>query len=295
MQQLQRGAAALGLALTPEQLAQFAAYYRLLAAGNRRVNLTAITGCAEVQTRHFLDSLSVCLAAPQLRPPNAANAAPPYHSENHPANANPANAVPPPADAIHPADANAVPPPDTETGPATAANAETSPLTVIDIGSGAGMPGLPLKLAFPLIRLHLVESVGKKAEFMEFVAAELGLVGVTVHPARAETLARNPALRDSCGLALGRGVARLPLLLEYALPFCRPGGLVVAHKQAPLEAELAAAGPALAALGGAPAGVYPAELPGLPEGRLLAAFRKTAAATPERYPRRPGIPAKRPL
>ena len=157
------------------------------------------------------------------------------------------------------------------------------------------MPGLPLKLAFPQLRLHLVESVRKKAEFLEFAAAELGLDGVTVHPERAETLARHPALRDACGLALGRGVARLPLLLEYALPFCRPGGLVVAHKQAPLEPELADAGRALSELGGAPAGVYPANLPGLPEGRLLAAFRKTAAATPERYPRRPGIPAKRPL
>lgn len=286
MQQLEIGAAALGLALTPEQLAQFAAYYRLLAEGNRRANLTAITGCEEVQTRHFLDSLSVCLAAPQLRqPPTAtANPQPPPHMETR--------LDTPAAD-----NANLEPLPHSETRPANAdaANPETAPLSVIDIGSGAGMPGLPLKLAFPQLRLHLVESVGKKAEFLEFAAAELGLDGVTVHPERAETLARHPALRDSCGLALGRGVARLPLLLEYALPFCRPGGLVVAHKQAPLEGELADAGRALSELGGAPAGVYPAKLPGLPEGRLLAAFRKTAAATPERYPRRPGIPAKRPL
>lgn len=280
MQQLEIGAAALGLALTPEQLAQFAAYHRLLAEGNRRVNLTAITGCEEVQTRHFLDSLSVCLAAPQLRQPLTATANPetPPHTETGPANANAATQT----------IAESAPTDNTD-------NAQTAPLSVIDIGSGAGMPGLPLKLAFPRIRLHLVESVRKKAEFLEFAAAELGLDGVTVHPERAETLARHPALRDSCGLALGRGVARLPLLLEYALPFCRAGGLVVAHKQAPLAAELADAGRALSELGGALAGVYPANLPGLPEGRLLAAFRKTAAATPERYPRRPGIPAKRPL
>lgn len=301
MQQLEIGAAALGLALTPEQLAQFAAYYRLLAEGNRRINLTTITGCEEVQTRHFLDSLSVCLAAPQLRQPNAiANPQLPPHTATRPANANAANLEPPPHTATRPDAANANPanletPPHTETYPDVSTSPETAPLSVIDIGSGAGMPGLPLKLAFPRIRLHLVESVGKKAEFLEFVAAELGLDGVTVHPERAETLARHPALRDSCGLALGRGVARLPLLLEYALPFCRPGGLVVAHKQAPLTAELADAGRALSELGGALAGVYPANLPGLPEGRLLAAFRKTAAATPERYPRRPGIPAKRPL
>lgn len=299
MQQLEIGAAALGLALTPEQLAQFAAYHRLLAEGNRRVNLTAITGCEEVQTRHFLDSLSVCLATPQLRQPNdaAANPQPPPHTETRPDTPGTVNSELLPHTETNPANANAATQTIAENAPtpANAASPETAPLSVIDIGSGAGMPGLPLKLAFPRIRLHLVESVRKKAEFLEFVAAELGLDGVTVHPERAETLARHPALRDSCGLALGRGVARLPLLLEYALPFCRPGGLVVAHKQAPLEAELADAGRALAELGGALAGVYPAKLPGLPEGRLLAAFRKTAAATPERYPRRPGIPAKRPL
>lgn len=284
MQQLEIGAAALGLALTPGQLAQFAAYYRLLAEGNRRVNLTAITGCEEVQTRHFLDSLSVYLAAPELRQPTTANAnpQPPPHTETR-------------LDTSDAANPETLPIKESTLTPADSADSETVPLSVIDIGSGAGMPGLPLKLAFPRIRLHLVESVGKKAEFLEFAAAELGLDGVTVHPERAETLARHPALRDSCGLALGRGVARLPLLLEYALPFCRAGGLVVAHKQAPLEAELADAGRALSELGGALAGVYPANLPGLPEGRLLAAFRKTAAATPERYPRRPGIPAKRPL
>lgn len=322
MQQLEIGAAALGLALTPEQLAQFAAYHRLLAEGNRRVNLTAITGREEVQTRHFLDSLSVCLAATQLRQPNAAAANPnppphtetrpdtpdtvsanpesPPHAETYPAIANSANHEPPPYAATHPSVHNAANPEtlsiaESAPTPADSAHAETSPLLVIDIGSGAGMPGLPLKLAFPQLRLHLVESVRKKAEFLEFAAAKLGLDGVTVHPERAETLARHPALRDSCGLALGRGVARLPLLLEYALPFCRPGGLVVAHKQAPLEAELDDAGRALSELGGALAGVYPANLPGLPKGRLLASFRKTAAATPERYPRRPGIPAKRPL
>ena len=284
MQQLEIGAAALGLALTPEQLAQFAAYHRLLAEGNRRVNLTAITGCEAVQTRHFLDSLSVCLASPQLRQPAAVThiPEPPPHMETRPANTTDAN---PETMLIK----------ESAPTPANAASPETGPLSVIDIGSGAGMPGLPLKLAFPRIRLHLVESVRKKADFLEFITAELGLDGVTVHPERAETMARHPALRDSCGLALGRGVARLPLLLEYSLPFCRPGGLVVAHKQAPLEAELADAGRALSELGGAPAGVYPANLPGLPEGRLLAAFRKTAATTPERYPRRPGIPAKRPL
>ena len=263
---LAEGAAALGITLSGRQLGQFDLYYRELADWNRRVNLTAITGCAETQVRHFLDSLTVSL---------------PFR------------------------DGNGAP----LTGLPGVAR-------VVDIGAGAGFPGLPLKLAFPELELHLVESVGKKTAFLEHIVGALGLEGVTVHTGRAETLARQPELRESFDLALLRGVARLSLLLEYALPFCRPphspprgeeyspnspplggkykGGLVVALKHGGLDAELAQAQSALAELGGREAGLYPVDLPGLTDNRVVAAFEKTAA-TPERYPRRAGIPAKRPL
>ena len=165
---------------------------------------------------------------------------------------------------------------------------------VVDIGSGAGFPGVPLKLVFPSLELHLIESVGKKAAFLERLAGALGLDGVTVHTGRAETLARRPELRESFDLALVRGVARLPLLLEYALPFCRVGGKALALKHDGLESELAEAEFALSELGGQQAGLFPVTLAGLTDNRVVAAFRK-AAPTPERYPRRPGIPAKRPL
>ncbi len=164
----------------------------------------------------------------------------------------------------------------------------------IDIGAGAGFPGLPLKLAFPDLELHLVESVGKKTAFLEHIVDALALRGVTVHTGRAETLARQPELRESFDLALVRGVARLSLLLEYALPFCRAGGFAIALKHGGLEDELAGARFALSELGGCEAGVYPVALPGLMDNRVVAAFEKTAV-TPERYPRRVGIPAKRPL
>ena len=170
----------------------------------------------------------------------------------------------------------------------------TGTARVIDIGSGAGFPGLPLKLAFPGLQLHLVESVGKKTAFLEHVVATLGLQGVTVHTGRAETLARQSDLRESFDLALVRGVARLSLLLEYALPFCREGGFVVAQKHGGLEDEFAQAQFALSELGGREAGVYPVDLPGLTDNRVVVAFEKTTA-TPDRYPRRVGIPAKRPL
>ncbi len=165
---------------------------------------------------------------------------------------------------------------------------------VVDIGAGAGFPGLPLKLAFPHLELHLIESVGKKTAFLEHLCDVLGLDGVAIHTGRAETLARQPHLRDSFDLALARGVARLSLLLEYALPFCRTGGTFLAHKHGGLGGELTEADNALLELRGQAAGVFQVTLPGLTDDRVLAAFEKTDA-TPDRYPRCVGIPAKRPL
>ena len=165
---------------------------------------------------------------------------------------------------------------------------------VVDVGSGAGFPGLPLKLAFPGIELHLLESVGKKTAFLEHIAGLLGLRGVSVHTGRAEELARLPEMRETFDLALVRGVARISLLLEYTLPYCRVGGLAVAHKHGGLESEIGEAEYALSELGGRLAGVFPVTLEGLTDDRVLVSFEK-ASPTPDRYPRRVGVPAKRPL
>ena len=165
---------------------------------------------------------------------------------------------------------------------------------VVDVGSGAGFPGLPLKLAFPGIELHMVESVGKKTAFLEHLAGLLGLEGVRVHQGRAEEMARLHDLRESFDVALVRGVARISLLLEYTLPFCRVGGRTIAHKHGGIGAELAEAEYALSELGGRLSGTHPVALEGLTDDRVVVSFEKVAQ-TPDRYPRRVGIPAKRPL
>lgn len=248
---LREGSLALGIDLSNSQLDQFELFYHEMTEWNKRANLTSIEGYAEVQAKHFLDSLTATL-------PIRRDALSPLLSL-----------------------------------PGTG--------RVIDIGSGAGFPGLPLKIAFPEIELHLVESVRKKTAFLEHVAAALGLDDVTVHTGRTETLAWQPGLRESFDLALVRGVARLPLLLEYALPFCRTpsgsgdsGGRTVALKHGGLDTELAEARFALEELGGEEAGVFPVTLPQLQDNRVVACFNKIRP-TPDRYPRRVGIPAKRPL
>ncbi len=164
----------------------------------------------------------------------------------------------------------------------------------IDIGAGAGFPGLPLKIALPRMRLTVLESTGKKAAFLKHIVAELGLSGVDVVRGRAEEVGREPGLRESFDAALARAVAALPVLVEYALPLVRVGGVFVAQKGSELEDEVEAARGAITLLGGELAEIRAVDVPGLDAPRHLVVVAKVAP-TPDRYPRRPGIPAKRPL
>ncbi len=164
----------------------------------------------------------------------------------------------------------------------------------IDIGAGAGFPGLPLKIVLPEMRLTLLESVGKKVLFLEHMVAELGLDDVEVVKGRAEELGRRPDYRETYELALARAVARLPVLLEYALPLLRVGGVFVAQKGPEVAQEVQEAEPAMKLLGGRLEEVRAVQLPGLEFSCHLVVVEKIAW-TPDKYPRRPGIPAKRPL
>lgn len=165
---------------------------------------------------------------------------------------------------------------------------------VVDIGTGAGLPGLPLKIVCPTIQLTLVESIRKKVEFCEHVIEKLGVGGVEVIHSRAETLGQDKYHRASYDWALARAVAIAPVLLEYMLPLLRLEGQAVLQKGSTGPEEIHSAHRALAVLGGDVQQMAPVELPKVPETRYLILVRKSAA-TPEKYPRRPGMPAKRPL
>ena len=165
---------------------------------------------------------------------------------------------------------------------------------VIDVGAGAGLPGLPLKIAFPDISLTLAEATGKKTRFLQHLVDTLGFEDVAVCTGRAEELAQRPDLRESFDLVLARGVAKLAVLSEYTLPFCALGGQVAAWKHVGIERELSNAQPAIEVLGGRLEGVHRVSATGLSDDRVLIVLDKVKP-TPEGFPRRAGRPAKQPL
>jgi len=239
VQALIEGAGAWGLGISEVQLQAFQTYYEELMAWNARLNLTAITGCRQVQIRHFLDSLSCLLVLDRWLPSHA-------------------------------------------------------PPRVIDVGTGAGFPGLVLELVRPDWNLTLVDSARKKVRFLEHMVQVLQLSKVATLWARAEELGQDLAHREQYNVALGRAVADLSVLAEYLLPFCRVGGVMVAPKGLKVKAEVRAAQQAIGALGGRVVEVRRVDVPGLDEARYLVVVEKTTR-TPARYPRRPGIPSRRPV
>ncbi len=224
-----------GVTLTRRQLEAFAWYARELVEWNDRSNLTAITDPAEIEVKHFVDSVSCVLA---MRPQPTGRLA--------------------------------------------------------DIGAGAGVPGLPLKIAFPRLQVTLIEATGKKAEFCRHVVEALELEGVEVIHGRAEEVGHLAGHRQAYDWATARAVAQLPVVVEYLLPLLKLGGKAIAQKGETGPAEAHAAEPALRMLGGRMAQIIPVELPRVPETRYLVVMDKVAA-TPAGYPRRPGVPLKRPL
>jgi 16S rRNA (guanine527-N7)-methyltransferase len=165
---------------------------------------------------------------------------------------------------------------------------------LLDIGTGGGLPGLPLAIARPDAAVTLLEAHARKTAFLSAAVAELALPNVTVLTGRAETEAHRPDLREGFDVTVTRAVDTLAVLAEYQLPFCRIGGRAVAMKKGGIAGEMERAAHAIETLGGRLDEVRRVTTPGLEDERWLVVISKVAA-TPAQYPRRPGMPAKRPL
>ncbi len=240
---LTAGCAALGLALDAHQLAQFQQYYEELVAGNERLNLTTIIEYADVQVKHFLDSLvSLPLVAAELG----------------------------------------------LTLPLV------KPLRLVDVGSGAGLPGIPLKIAAPLLQVTLMDGTQKKVHFLQEVVAKLGLTSTRVVHGRAEELGRTREHRDQYDLVTARAVAPLNVLAEYLLPLVRPGGLAVIYKGPGAPQEFVDARQAIKLLAADAVRLAPVAVPFLDEKRFILLVKKLKP-TPALYPRGQGLARKRPL
>ncbi len=169
----------------------------------------------------------------------------------------------------------------------------TSP-RLIDVGTGAGIPGIPLKILFSDITLVLLDSTAKKATFLLHLKNKLGLDDVEVVVGRAEEVAHDARYREKFDMVLSRAVASLPTLVELTLPFCTIGGSFVAQKKGVIEPEISGAAKAISLMGGNLREVKRVDLAEFTDERRLIIIDKLSS-TPPQYPRRPGIPAKRPI
>jgi 16S rRNA (guanine527-N7)-methyltransferase len=165
---------------------------------------------------------------------------------------------------------------------------------IIDVGTGAGVPGLPLKIAYPFIRITLLEATAKKTAFLRHLKHKLALDDVEIVTGRAEDVARQSEYREQYDIVLSRGVASLATLVELTLPFCATGGSFIAQKKEPLKEEMLQAAKAISLLGGKLREIRNIELKEFGDERRLVVIDKIAR-TPEQYPRRSGLPGKRPI
>ena len=251
-------ARALAIDFEPGDLERLGSFLGLLLEANKTTNLTAITDPAQAWMRHILDALTI---VPVLASVGEA--------DQSTGDLGPGNG------------AGATRPVDEKRGGRAAA--------VIDVGSGGGVPALPLAIILPEMKFTLVEATGKKAEFLKKASAALKLTNVTVLQDRAEKLGQDHKVhRERYDAAMARALGHLAIVAELCGPLVRPGGVVVAVKGAKAEQELQESGKALGLIG-----LRHTETVQTPTGRLVV-LEKTVR-TPRGYPRRDGEPARLPL
>lgn len=220
-----------------EQLNQFIQYYYLLIEWNSFMNLTAITEFSEVLKKHFVDSISLVSAIPDLSKKS-------YY--------------------------------------------------LIDVGTGAGFPGIPLKIVFPNLEITLLDSLNKRIQFLNNVVSVLNLQKITVIHGRAEDYAKPGKLRESFDLCVSRAVANLATLSEYCIPFVKKDGYFISYKSEKIIEEYDSAKDAIKILGGSFEKQIEFKLPDSDIYRNLFIIRKEKN-TPDRFPRKAGIPSREPI
>ena len=166
--------------------------------------------------------------------------------------------------------------------------------TVIDIGTGAGFPGIPLKIVYPHLKVTLLDSLNKRIKFLNCVIQELALEDISALHGRAEDFAKKGEYRERYDLCVSRAVANLATLSEYCLPYVKENGCFIPYKSGEIEEELDASKKAVSLLGGKIETVEKFTLPGTDIGRSLVKIRKVKK-TPGKFPRKAGLPSKEPL
>ena len=170
----------------------------------------------------------------------------------------------------------------------------TKPLTVLDLGTGAGFPGIPLKIAFPNLTITLLDSLNKRIKFLDEVIDLLELTGIETIHGRAEDYAKPGKLREQFDLCVSRAVANLSSLSEYCIPYVKEGGYFIPYKSGNIDEELKKAGHAIGMLGGKVESVEEFQISGTDIERTFVKIKKRKA-TPKRFPRKAGMPSKDPL
>lgn len=165
---------------------------------------------------------------------------------------------------------------------------------MIDIGTGAGFPGIPLKIVFPNISVVLLDSLNKRVNFLKEVISKLQLTDITAMHGRAEDFAQNKEYRESFDLCVSRAVANLAILSEYCLPFVKKNGRFISYKSEKVSEEFEVSGKAISVLGGEYENQVTFELPDSDIYRNLFVIKKKSA-TPGKYPRKAGLPSKEPI